>query len=91
MRANVPYRFKIVNLMKPNCLYSRGMRPLMYSEKQFIEKQVGWHRVGTDMTYSSNESESDDEDEDDDSRPLNTLAFTITFERKFFSFSDKQS
>lgn len=34
-KSNINYRFHIINLMKPNCLYAKGMRPLMYSEMDF--------------------------------------------------------
>ncbi|XP_053310385.1 cytosolic carboxypeptidase 3-like [Spea bombifrons] len=53
-RANVPYRFTIVNFRKPNSLYSQGMRPLMYSETEAKTRRIGWHRVGDDIKYYNN-------------------------------------
>ena len=37
IKANTAYRFHIINLMKPNCLYAKGMRPLMFSNRNFEE------------------------------------------------------
>ncbi|KAM4676451.1 cytosolic carboxypeptidase 3 [Discoglossus pictus] len=53
-KANVPYRFTIINFMKPNSLYNRGMRPLMYSEKEANTSSIGWHRIGEEITYYKN-------------------------------------
>lgn len=38
-KPDVIYRFNIVNIMKPNCLYSKGMRPLMFSDSSFKENR----------------------------------------------------
>lgn len=54
MRAGVTYRFTIVNLMKSSSLYSKGMRPLLYSERAAVENGVGWHRTGSDIRYYRN-------------------------------------
>lgn len=48
-------RFSIVNLMKPDSLYSNGMRPLFYSQKKAELKKVGWHRAGDNITYYKND------------------------------------
>jgi hypothetical protein len=34
LQAGVPYKFNIVNLVKPDSLYNAGMRPLLYSVAQ---------------------------------------------------------
>ncbi|KAJ3257619.1 Cytosolic carboxypeptidase 3 [Boothiomyces macroporosus] len=57
--AGVPYRFKITNLMKPKCLYSEGMKPLLYSTVLADSIGKGWHRVGDDITYEENEDQED--------------------------------
>jgi len=49
------YRLSIVNLMKPDSLYSNGMRPLFYSQKKAELKKVGWHRAGDNITYYKND------------------------------------
>jgi len=33
-RKNLTYTFHIVNFMKPDSTYSKGMRPLVYSVKE---------------------------------------------------------
>ncbi|KAJ3293027.1 Cytosolic carboxypeptidase 2 [Borealophlyctis nickersoniae] len=75
MRPNIPYRFNITNLMKPDSLYNYGMRPLMYSEKTAATKGIGWHRAGTDISYYRSAEESSYAQ-----RPLHTLTFTVVFE-----------
>lgn len=54
MKAEVTYRFTIVNLMKSSSLYSQGMRPLIYSERAAKEREVGWQRTGSDIRYYRN-------------------------------------
>ncbi|XP_010795772.1 cytosolic carboxypeptidase 2 isoform X2 [Notothenia coriiceps] len=54
MKAGVPYRFTIVNLMKSSSLYVQGMRPLLYSERAAEEKGVGWLRTGANIRYYRN-------------------------------------
>ncbi|XP_073506314.1 cytosolic carboxypeptidase 3 isoform X2 [Phyllobates terribilis] len=53
-RVGVPYRFTIVNLMKPTSLYSHGMRPLMYSEMDANAHHIGWKRIGDEIKYYKN-------------------------------------
>ncbi|XP_073423599.1 cytosolic carboxypeptidase 3 isoform X2 [Dendrobates tinctorius] len=53
-RAGVPYRFTIVNFMKPTSLYSHGMRPLMYSETDANARHIGWKRIGDEIKYYKN-------------------------------------
>ncbi|XP_029769641.1 cytosolic carboxypeptidase 2 [Terrapene carolina triunguis] len=50
-RKGIPYRFSIVNLMKPKSLYSMGMKPLLYSERDAQTRGVGWRREGGDIRY----------------------------------------
>ncbi|KAM6160872.1 cytosolic carboxypeptidase 2 [Erethizon dorsatum] len=50
-RRDVPYRFTIVNLLKPRSLYAAGMRPLLYSQRDASSRQVGWRREGSDIRY----------------------------------------
>lgn len=52
-KAGKPYRFNIINLMKPDSLYNHGMRPLTYSETA-AKKGRGWVRGGTDICYYQN-------------------------------------
>jgi len=55
MEAGVPYRFNLINLMKPDSLFSSGMRPLLYSEGLAAEAGVGWTRCGDDIAYFMNQ------------------------------------
>ncbi|XP_033015482.1 cytosolic carboxypeptidase 2 isoform X1 [Lacerta agilis] len=50
-RKDVTYRFTIVNLMKAKSLYSVGMKPLLYSEKDAKSHGIGWRREGSDIKY----------------------------------------
>lgn len=54
MRAGVPYRFTITNLLKSTSLYEKGQKPLLYSEEKARASGVGWHRVGHDVSYYLN-------------------------------------
>ncbi|KAK7475648.1 hypothetical protein BaRGS_00033141 [Batillaria attramentaria] len=53
-QPNVTYKFRIVNLLKSDSLYNYGMRPLVYSEQDATEKQIGWVRTGHHITYTRN-------------------------------------
>ncbi|NWI16813.1 CBPC3 carboxypeptidase, partial [Crypturellus soui] len=53
-QAGMPYRFTIVNFTKPNSLYKRGMRPLLYSEADARKHNVGWRRTGNEIKYYRN-------------------------------------
>ncbi|KAI8900818.1 hypothetical protein BC833DRAFT_646701 [Globomyces pollinis-pini] len=71
MISGVDYRFNIKNLMKPKCLYSEGMKALMYSEKLSKNNSKGWFREGKDISYTCN---------DQDAKVLYyTLSFTVQF------------
>ncbi|NXT00119.1 CBPC2 carboxypeptidase, partial [Jacana jacana] len=50
-RKDPLYRFTIANLAKPTSLYSEGMRPLLYSQRDAQSRGVGWRRVGTHVRY----------------------------------------
>ncbi|XP_050812671.1 cytosolic carboxypeptidase 2 isoform X1 [Gopherus flavomarginatus] len=50
-RKGITYRFSIVNLMKPKSLYSMGMKPLLYSQRDAQTRGVGWRREGGDIRY----------------------------------------
>ncbi|XP_054420199.1 cytosolic carboxypeptidase 3 [Pteronotus mesoamericanus] len=53
-QAGIVYRFTIINFTKPASLYSRGMRPLFYSEKEAETHHVGWQRRGDQIKYYRN-------------------------------------
>jgi len=45
-RKNQVYRFNIVNMMKPDSIYNKGMKPLLYSVKEAEQGGLGWYRDG---------------------------------------------
>ncbi|XP_053513039.1 cytosolic carboxypeptidase 3 isoform X4 [Artibeus jamaicensis] len=53
-QAGIVYRFTIINFTKPASLYSRGMRPLFYSEKEAKTHNIGWQRIGDQIKYYRN-------------------------------------
>ena len=55
MEANQPYKFHLINLMKPDSLFSSGMKPLVYSERRAGEESVGWIRAGDEIAYFQNQ------------------------------------
>ncbi|KAM5248406.1 cytosolic carboxypeptidase 2 [Ctenodactylus gundi] len=50
-RKDVTYRFTIVNLLKARSLYSAGMKPLLYSQRDAAARSIGWRREGGDVRY----------------------------------------
>ncbi|GCB84813.1 hypothetical protein scyTo_0025406, partial [Scyliorhinus torazame] len=71
-RPGVTYRFTIVNLMKSNSLYNQGLKPLLYSEREAQQRQMGWHRVGKDIRYYKNNLS-------EEGRSLYSLTWTFQF------------
>ena len=50
-RKDQTYRFHLVNFMKPDSTYNKGMRPLAYSVKEAELCNLGWHRDGANIAY----------------------------------------
>ncbi|XP_052523952.1 LOW QUALITY PROTEIN: cytosolic carboxypeptidase 3 [Tympanuchus pallidicinctus] len=50
-QAGMPYRFTIVNFTKRRSLYRHGLRPLLYSEVDAKEHNIGWRRTGNEIKY----------------------------------------
>lgn len=71
-RAGKPYRFNIINLMKPDSLYNHGMRPLVYSEAA-AKQGKGWVRGGSDICYYQNTMK----------RKSNGYYYTLTWQHTF--------
>lgn len=44
----------MLNLSKPDSLFNEGMKILIYSEKQSEDKDIGWFRGGTKISYYAN-------------------------------------
>ncbi|XP_041052604.1 cytosolic carboxypeptidase 2 [Carcharodon carcharias] len=83
-RPGVTYRFTIVNLMKSNSLYNQGLKPLLYSELEAQQRQVGWYRMGKDICYYKNNLSQE-------SRSLYSLTWAFQFPHRndtcYFSHS----
>lgn len=71
----VDYKFNIVNMEKPTSEFSRGMRPLFYSEKDATQSGLGWVRCGRDICYYPNQFAK----KSDPTRTFYTLSFTVQF------------
>jgi len=59
------YKFNIINMLKSDSLFNKGMMPLVYSTKEAEDKGVGWKREGFDICYYRN------------SKKYHTATFTI--------------
>ena len=44
-------RLNILNFTKPRSMYQQGMRPLVWSQKLYQDKGIGWHPGGEDIQY----------------------------------------
>ncbi|XP_027777803.2 cytosolic carboxypeptidase 4 isoform X1 [Marmota flaviventris] len=54
MRANIPYRFNIINCEKPNSQFNYGMQPTLYSVKEALLGRPSWIRTGNEICYYKN-------------------------------------
>ncbi|KAM5172866.1 cytosolic carboxypeptidase 4 [Mantella aurantiaca] len=54
MKANVPYRFNVINCEKSNSQFNYGMQPVMYSVKDALKGKSYWLRTGSDICYYKN-------------------------------------
>ena len=50
------YKFNICNFQKRKSLYSRGMKPYLYSERKARKEKVGWHQAGDFVRYERKQS-----------------------------------
>jgi hypothetical protein len=73
VRKDIPYRFDIINLNKPDSLYNEGMKILCYSEKKARLKKVGWYRSGQEICYFCNSLK----------KKNGTFFYSLTFQMKF--------
>ncbi|OCT86804.1 hypothetical protein XELAEV_18020492mg [Xenopus laevis] len=78
MKANVPYRFNVINCEKMNSQFNNGMQPVLYSVKDAICGKNYWVRTGYDICYYKNlfcYRASDEKKR----RRYYTLSFTLKF------------
>ena len=45
------YKINICNLQKTKTLYSRGMKPFIFSYKKYEKTKKGWEQGGTSLKY----------------------------------------
>ena len=69
--------FNIINLMKGNSLFNRGMKLSVYSEKHSELDKTGWHKGGNDIIYYRNGLFKYVREQ---KRALSSLSFTYEFE-----------
>ena len=48
-------KFNIINLLKDKSLYEKGMKPSVFSVKNFEYENIGWHRAGEHISYYKND------------------------------------
>ena len=69
-------KFNILNFSKPDSLFNYGMKVTMYSEQKAQEKQQGWYKGCTDISYKANNVKKDEKS----LKTYYSLTFTHTFE-----------
>jgi hypothetical protein len=66
----------MLNLSKPDSLFNEGMKVLIYSEKLSEDKDIGWYRGGTKISYYCNGIKKESQKR---SKSHYTLTFTYDF------------
>ena len=79
VRKGPKYKFNVINFYKRSSMYGSGLRPLLYSNKFAQEKNMGWHRTGSDISYSRNEYQYFKGGSKKIVRPYYTLSFILEF------------
>jgi len=51
MQKSARYRFNICNFQKCKSLYTRGMKPFVFSRKRDEQFHVGWEQSGENLKY----------------------------------------
>lgn len=44
LRPNLKYKINIFNFQKAKTLYTRGMKPYIFSTKNYEANKIGWHQ-----------------------------------------------
>uniref|UniRef100_A0A8C9RZW6 AGBL carboxypeptidase 1 n=1 Tax=Scleropages formosus TaxID=113540 RepID=A0A8C9RZW6_SCLFO len=79
MKANVPYRFNIINCEKANSQFNYGMQPVLYSVREALEGKPHWVRAGSNICYYRNHF-CPVHNQNGSSSAYYTLTFTVTFQ-----------
>ena len=79
-------RFNITNLMKYESLYNEGMKPLVFSHKEYLQKNINWKRNCSEVSYFPNSFPRQN-----GNKNYFTLTFSYTFESSediiYFAYS----
>ena len=57
-KKGMTIKISIINLLKVDSLYNKGMQVCVFSEKKYYDQQVQWHRGGFDVSYFKNKTNS---------------------------------
>lgn len=58
LKKGEKYRFNICNFQKEKVLYSRGMRPYIFSKKTFEKEGISWEQGGENVKYEKKPGKS---------------------------------
>lgn len=78
-KENLEVKFNILNLTKPESLYTQGLLPLVLSMQAKSFKQTDWHRAGQFVSYTQNNIQRKYHQANGCNYYF-TLSFTYTFE-----------
>jgi len=82
MVAGENYTFNIINCERCKSQFSFGMKPVMYSVKEYILGKPGWKRIGSEIYYYKN-SFFRPPGKDNKRRTYYTASFTIKFPHSY--------
>lgn len=54
MKKHNKIKFNIVNFIKDQSMFSYGIKPLTFSEKNYNKHKIGWVRSGDRVSYEEN-------------------------------------
>ena len=70
--------FNIINMLRPICLYKKGLKIMTYSKLQAQNENIGWHRDCENIMYYTNNLFTYNENSKK-KRSLSSLSFDYTF------------
>ena len=70
--------FTIINMLRPSCVYKKGLKIMTYSKLQAKNENIGWHRDCNNVMYYTNNLYTYNENSKK-KRSLNSLCFEYEF------------
>ena len=70
--------FTIINMLRPTCIYKKGLKIMTYSKLQAKNENIGWHRDCNNVIYYTNNLFTYNENSKK-KRSLNSLCFQYEF------------